>query len=324
MKTMKNYFKFNLTGKQLLPIWLAFMAVVIVPYIYMIYNLVTTFANKLNEPSSISDAIRFMGITILAIVIIGAAIYFFIAKMSIENTEYKEESFLFDGKFGEFAGIFTKGILLSIITLGLYFPWFTENIYDFFAEKTSHNSNRFQFLGKGIQLLKIALLYYLLPIIIISILIGILGGHNSNHKMINDFVRQIATIFIAIPFMYLRYKWMVNIKYKEYHIQWDTEFWSSCKTILLQVFLSVITLGIYYPLAMVKLYKYFAERTVAVSDLCTKKFGYDIEPQDDFLFIWGQWLLTIITLGIYYPWGFCKIADRIMSKTYTEEVAIIE
>ena len=179
-------------------------------------------------------------------------------------------------------------------------------------------------MGKGVQLLKIALLYYILPLIIASIVIGIFFGRGSEHALLKNTVTQITTLFIAIPFMYLRYKWMVNVKYKDYLIQWDTEFWSSCKTILLQVFLTVITFGIYYPLALVKLYKYFAEKTVANSDKGTKKFGYDIEVQDDFLFIWGQWLLTIITLGIYYPWGFCKIADRILSKTYLEEVAVTE
>ena len=322
---MKNYFKFNLTGKQLLPIWLVFMALVVMPYFYMIYNLVTSFGPKLNaSPGSIVDAAKLMFIVIFAVLIVGFAIYFFIAKMSIENTEYNEERFLFDGKFGQFIVMFLKGIFLSIITIGIYIPWFTENIYNFFSEKTSYKSDRFQFLGKGAQLLKIALLYYILPLIFVSILIKILWGPNPEHKMISNFVRQIATLFIAIPFIYLRYKWMVNVKYKDYIIQWDTDFWSSCKAILLQVFLSIITFGIYYPMAMVKLYKYFAEKTVAVSETRTKRFGYNIESQDDFLYIWGQLLLTIITLGIYYPWGFCKIADRILSKTYIEEVAVTE
>ena len=322
---MKNYFKFNLTGKQLLPIWLAFMALVVVPYVYVIYNMVTRSGHKLNAaPGSIADAVKLMLITMLAVIIVGYAIYFFITKMTIENTEYKKESLLFDGKFGQFLGMFLKGIVLSIITIGIYIPWFTENIYDFFAENTSYKSNRFQFLGKGVQLLKIALLYYILPLIIVSIVIGILMGHGTEHALLKNTVTQITTLFIAIPFMYLRYKWMVNVKYKDYLIQWDTDFWSSCKAILFQVFLTIITIGIYYPLALVKIYKYFAEKTKAVSDARTKKFGYDIEVQDDFLFMWGQLLLTIITLGIYYPWGFCKIADRILSKTYTEEVVVAE
>ena len=91
--------------------------------------------------------------------------------------------------------------------------------------------------------------------------------------------------------------------------------------IAIEALLSVVTLGIYLPLATVKLYKYFVERTVARSDESNKQFGYDIEPKDDFLFIWGQTLLTIITLGIYYPWAFCKVLDRVVGKTYVEEVA---
>ncbi|MEI6297916.1 MAG: hypothetical protein WCO84_09875 [bacterium] len=112
---MKNYFKFNLTGKQLLPIWLAFMALVVVPYVYVIYNMVTRSGHKLNAaPGSIADAVKLMLITMLAVIIVGYAIYFFITKMTIENTEYKKESLLFDGKFGQFLGMFLKGIVLSI------------------------------------------------------------------------------------------------------------------------------------------------------------------------------------------------------------------
>jgi hypothetical protein len=152
----------------------------------------------------------------------------------------------------------------------------------------------------------------------------IVVGHNPDGFSTSNTIKQIATIFIAIPFMYLRYKWLVNVKYKDYRIQWNTDFWSSCKTIFVQVGLAVITIGIYYPLAMVKLYHYFAQKTIAVSENQTKKFGYDIEPQADFLFIWGQSLLTIFTLGIYYPWAYCKVIGRIMSKTYTEDVQIAE
>ncbi len=322
---MKNYFKFNLTGKQLLPVWLVFMVLVAVPYVYVIYNFVAAFENKLIAPkNAIVDAVKFMGISIFAIIIIGFVIYFFIAKMTIENTEYKEERLLFTGKFVQYFSVFFKGILLSIITLGIYFPWFIKNIYTFFAENTSYRSNSFGFLGRGAHLFRIVLLYYIVPLIIVSLLMGVLFGINPDNKILFKAVQQISTIFIAIPFVYLRYKWMMNVKYKEYTIKWDTDFWSSCKMILMQVFLSMITIGIYYPLAIVKLYKYFAEKTVVVSDNNNKNFVYEIEPKEDFLFIWGQVLLTIFSLGIYYPWAYCKVLGRILNKTYLVEVAISE
>ena len=46
-------------------------------------------------------------------------------------------------------------------------------------------------------------------------------------------------------------------------------------------------------------------------------FGFELEPIPDFLFIWGQTLLAIITLGIYYPWAMAKIGKRVLAKTYT-------
>jgi uncharacterized membrane protein YjgN (DUF898 family) len=87
----------------------------------------------------------------------------------------------------------------------------------------------------------------------------------------------------------------------------------------LEIFLSIITIGIYYPMAMIKLYKYFTDKTVARSAERSLIFGYDIETTDDFLMIWGQTLLTIVTLGIYFPWALCKIGNRIIGKTYMFE-----
>ena len=122
--------------------------------------------------------------------------------------------------------------------------------------------------------------------------------------------------------MYFVYKWMVDVTFKSYQITWETNVWQSLGKIFVEIMLSIITLGIYAPLASLKLYKYFAEKTVAISDNSTKTFGYDIEPLDDFLFIWGQTLLAIVTLGIYYPWAFCKVRSRILSKTFVEEVEV--
>jgi len=76
--------------------------------------------------------------------------------------------------------------------------------------------------------------------------------------------------------------------------------------------------GIYGPLATLRLYKYFAEKTVAISTEKSLGFGYDIDQLHDFLFIWGQMLLTFITLGIYLPWAFCNVGSRVMGKTYLQ------
>ena len=120
--------------------------------------------------------------------------------------------------------------------------------------------------------------------------------------------------------MYYFYKWQVNVKFRNYTIRWETGFWKSCGKILLEIILSIITLGIFYPLAILRLYTYFLGKTYATSENNRKGFGYDLENGKDFLFIWGQLLLTIVTLGIYYPWAYCNINSRILSKTYIQQV----
>ena len=267
------------------------------------------------------------------LLIIEYVFVFVIAKMTIENTEYKGKSFFFNGKTSEFLGVLIPGFLLTIITIGIYSPWFIKNMYAFFAKKTSYNSENLEFRGKGGDLFLIFLFTLIIPLIIILVSVMIysfammftLTDKLQFTSPIDNFyavIMMLIIFIILIPYLYYFYKWMVDLKYKNYTIQWETGFWNAGAKIALETILSFVTIGIYAPLAILRLYKYFAERTIARSPEKSKRFGYDIEPWNDFLFIWGQVLLTFITLGIYYAWAYCKIAGRILKKTYVDEIAI--
>ena len=248
-------------------------------------------------------------------------IMFYISKLIIENIEYKDRTFEFGGKFGQYVGIFLLGLFLCIITLGIYTPWYIRKIQKFFVDNSSYNNKPLEFKGKGGELFLIFLVTFIIPYAFIMFLTMVFAVANrlQESNTINVII-QIVTTFIMIPYMYFLYKWMVNIDFKEYNIKWNTDSWQACGKIFVQVLLSVITFGIYYPLAIVSLYKYFAGHTVATAETGSKKFGYDLEPSKDFLFLWGQILLTIVTLGIYYPWAFCKITGRVLGKSYSEEI----
>jgi uncharacterized membrane protein YjgN (DUF898 family) len=323
---MKNYFKFNLKGEKLLPIWLLYLVFVIVPYVFIQFK-----SNEINhQPHLPGEALQrmttqfeFLG-AMLLIFIIRYGLTFFIAKMSIESTEYKSRTFEFNGRFGEFAGMFLLGLFLSIITIGIYSPWFIKKMYNFFAKNSSHESNSLEFLGKGSNLFIIITLFIIAIVILMSAFFATLVGSASHTTGVSSTSVLMFCVIcvIVLPYIYYVYRWTVNFKFKGYFIYWETNFWESIGKIALEVLLSVITLGIYSPLASLKLYKYFAERTVAQSDESNKQFGYDIEPLDDFLFIWGQLLLSLITLGVYYSWASCKISERVLSKTYCEDIEV--
>jgi uncharacterized membrane protein YjgN (DUF898 family) len=308
---MKNYLSFNLTGKKLLPVWILFMLFFMAPYLFLVLRL------KNFQPGD-RPSLFILPVFILLIFIAFALIYF-MAKLMIEHISFKNKSVEFKGTFGKFMGKILLGILLCTITLGVYVAWFIRDMHRFFINNSSFDSAFFQFKGKGGKLFVILLLTIILPIVILTIL---MTGYFLRHAgEVNSFlvIEQMVMLFIMIPYIYLFYKWSVNINFKDFHITWETGFWESCGKIAVEMILTMITIGIYFPLAYLRLYKYFSQRTLVESKDSRRYFGYEINQLNDFLLIWGQTLLTIITLGIYYPWAVCKIGKRILGKTYLAE-----
>ncbi len=91
------------------------------------------------------------------------------------------------------------------------------------------------------------------------------------------------------------------------------------------MFLSIITFGLYSPIAKLRLYHYFINRTKSnETEAGQLHFGYEPEGKEDYLYVFGQTILSIITLGIYYPWAFCNIGQRIAGKTFIEKRVLFQ
>jgi len=333
---MKNYFKFNLTGNQLFPVWLLFIFLYIIPYSIVqkhIQGLVNVQpVNGMTEILQLMSAVFSWRVLSLVLIVIEYAILFFIYKMTIEGVEFKEKVFTFSGKFGSFITRFIGNLLLTVITLGIYTPWFMTSMYKFFAKNAKYDEHNFDFKGNGTDLFVIVLVTLIIPLLVVGTIVmtgALLGGFMTAlmHREIPELsglivflaiFSVVTTFLIFVCFVYYFYKWCVNFSFNDYEIKWETEFWPSVQQLLIQVGLSVITFGIYSPLGSLQLYKYFLGKTVANNQRSVKKFGYDLAEGDDFLFIWGQVLLCIITIGIYFPWAYCKISNYVLGKTYLE------
>jgi uncharacterized membrane protein YjgN (DUF898 family) len=308
---MKNYFDFTLTGKKLFPVWIFFYVLVIIPYsVYSYQTTLNSHAGKANPLTSLG---------LLLIVMVGYLLVFFIIKMIMEAVKYKEHTLQFEGQFLSYVGKILLGIVLSAVTLGIYLAWFIKDLTKFFCNNTTLNEERFQFKGKAGRLFVILLLTMLLPIILFTTA-SIIYFYPTNQNVVGMALLEGFLIIGLIPYYYFCYKWMVDIQYKGYGIKWETTFFESFLKILTEVLLSIITLGIYLPMAYLRLFSYFSARTVAVSEESTLQFGFEYHAKNDFFFIWGQALLTIITLGIYYPWGISKIGKRFLAQTYVLNV----
>lgn len=309
---MKSYLDFTLTGKKFLPLWLAFYFLFFVPYVNL---------QEMRNPAiNSTQPATLIYIYSFSLILIAFAFTFFLLKMIIQHVVLNEVAIKCDFKFGEYLEVLGKGILLSMITLFIYAPWFMRDMNRFFINNSSYHSNKFTFLGKGVNLLLILLLTVVLPIIVLIILVvNYPKIVIETQSILFKFVHQMIVLMIIVPYIYLVYKWMVDIKYKDYYIRWETEFFPSVGKCALELVLSMITFGIYIPMAFIRLYKYFTERTKSnVVDGKKISFGYDIDLFNDFLYFWGQIVLTILTLGIYYPWAFCKITKRVLERTYIQ------
>jgi hypothetical protein len=98
---------------------------------------------------------------------------------------------------------------------------------------------------------------------------------------------------------------------------WNPDSFPSAGKIAVELVLAVTTLSIYFAMAFIRLYSYFAEHTKSnIIDGKQFTMGYVGDQVSDFRFMWKQILLTAITLGFYYPWAFSRIASRVLTQTY--------
>ncbi|MEM7149596.1 MAG: DUF898 family protein, partial [Pseudomonadota bacterium] len=78
----------------------------------------------------------------------------------------------FSGKSGEFFGIWSVNILLSIITLGIYSAWAKVRTYRYFYGHTRIDGHSFDYLATPIQILKgriLAVIVFLIYTILSSL-----------------------------------------------------------------------------------------------------------------------------------------------------------
>jgi len=174
-----------------------------------------------------------------------------------------------------------------------------------------------RFEGKPAALFKYFILGLLLPLIawviaFSTVFVTATQYQQNNYTDIaNTFFLLLGFVWLAIipiiiPFFYYLYKWMVNFTWKGTTFSWNTNFWQSVFFITGQILLSIITLGIYIPGAMLSLWEHFAYRTVITKNgQPAGSFIFSRQP-GGFAYLWKQILLSIVTLGIYTPWAYAN------------------
>lgn len=306
---------FTLTGKKFFPLYIAFYALFVF-YMIGVYSY-TLSAYEIGQSSSVpvlffvSLIVFFLGILLL---------YTPMLRLFINNLCLDGQAFRYGGRVMPFFWKNLLGIFLSIVTIGIYTPWYTKNIYAYIVDHIEYNGQTASFMGKGSKLLGIMLLTLVLPIVVVSLIsILVISSRNTVSPQSNP-LTQIIMYILLVPYMFYMLKWSVDFVFGTLKISLDAAPGAAMGKIFGQVLLSIITLGIYTPAAYARLFRYFAG-TISVENRENGVFGHpvssNISIKRAFLLSWGQSLLTIITLGLYGPWALVRI-----SRLYWESVTV--
>ncbi|TGL39109.1 DUF898 family protein [Leptospira perdikensis] len=154
-------FSFHGTGKERFIGFLKALGIFIVLYIgiYIIQYLLTFI--PIPYFSMIVGFLLTLGVflALVPIIVVGGRKYL------TSRTGYRNLRFGFDGKILEVAKLYGKGILLTIITLGIYYPWFFAEKEAYLQSKTRYGNTNFGFSAEGKEIFFLYLKGFFLSIL---------------------------------------------------------------------------------------------------------------------------------------------------------------
>ena len=225
------------------------------------------------------------------------------------NEERKNYQLKFEGTGGEYFGIFIVNWLLTIVTLGFYYPWAKAKTVKYFYGATSINDNHFSFNGQGkemfIGMLKFGLFFIIAAAVMFlfaAIKLQVLG-------IILLYVILIAIIPLALHGS-MRYR-MSRTSLRGIRFGYRGDRTTLIKEWTKMFLLTIVTLGFYGAWMEMKLRKYMMGNV---------RYGevegrFDGDGGEYFGVIIKGYLLTLVTLGIYSFWWQRDLFNYMMENT---------
>lgn len=202
----------------------------------------------------------------------------------------------FEGKGDAFFGIIMVNWLLTIVTLGIYYPWAKAKKLQFLYGKTTLNGDAFSFHGTGKEMFK----GFVKAILLFLILGGILGVFTYLEMPIVGLLGFYLGIFAILPLAIhgsYRYR-MSRTSWRGIRFGYRGDRNELALNFFKWVFFTIITFGIYAAWMSINLRRYLLSN-VRFGDA---EFEYHGDGSDYFMLNLKGYFLTIFTLGIYMFW----------------------
>lgn len=223
-----------------------------------------------------------------------------------------KKNFSYLGKGGEFTLIYFKNILLTLITLGIYYPWAKVEILKYHYQNTALEKDRFSFHGTGkevfIGFIKVYALFFFLYVFLFY-------GFLSQNPILAIAAIALFYLFliILVPFALhgaVRYR-ASKSSWKGIHFTYlgdKMELFWKC---IIGTLLTILTLGIYGSWFSVEIRQYIT------SHLRFGNLSFDFKGKGDKLFLINLkfFFLFPLTLGVYSLWYIKELYTYYASNT---------
>ncbi|HSB80644.1 MAG TPA: DUF898 family protein [Candidatus Methylomirabilis sp.] len=212
---------------------------------------------------------------------------------------------LFHGSGGSLFGIQIVNMVLTIVTLGVYYFWGKVRVRNYLLSQSEFEGDRFAYHGTGKELLigfLKAVLLLGVPLVLLNAVVPLLG-RGPGFRILSGLISYIL-VLVVIPFAMVgarRYR-LSRTSWRGIRFSFRGEAMAFIKLFLTGSLLSSLTLGLYYPFFETRRYGFM----VSHSYLGNQKFAFDGEGRS----LFGRYLLTLLltpfTLGLCWLWFLAR------------------
>lgn len=225
-------------------------------------------------------------------------------------------SLKFNGSGGALFGILIVNFLLTVITLGFYYPWGKAKRLKYLYAETELDNSRFSFHGTGPEMFKGFIKAIGVFIVIYGVLIGSAMTGNAVISILGVLIFMFA-IFLLGPLAIhgsMRYR-MSRTSWRSIHFGYRGDRKELIILYIKGILLSIITLYIYLAWFICDLRRYI----IGHIRFGSISFKYTGKGGDMFVMNLKGFFLTILTLGIYGLWW-----ARNMMQFYIDNIKIVK
>lgn len=234
----------------------------------------------------------------------------------MEEQQPQFRQFSYHGNGTQLFKIYIVNWLLTIVTLGFYYPWAKASILKYNYQHTSFDGSNFTFHGTGKEMFK----GFIKVVALFVLLYGALIAAQLSGSTLLFIIIVIA--FYLILLLLIPLALHGSLRYRASRSSWRGVYFgyrgdrvTLIKQCLVDIFWTILSLGIYTSWLINNL------RTYIISNI---RFGnitfqYTGNGADFFWLNFKGRALTFLTLGIYFPWYSMNLFEYYMENIYAEQ-----